>query len=205
LISHTLEYAYSLPTPTPASLTLVAIGNSVSPLNPWFLNTQAIPALDAVKVKDEINVVAAPGVGNLFNLGDIFNTVARTGISPYFFLDRARSLVLPLARAGSSAPPLAATSPTAPSSPATRTEAAARMKEKALPATTTSQAEGTATTPPTLQCLLGRRVAAVDRRPGIRAGSWNPTALGLPSTEVLNVALGGGSFYSPDEGESSSN
>jgi hypothetical protein len=102
LMQHTLEYAYSLPTPTPASPTPVATGNDVSPLDPWFLNTQAAPALDAVKVDNEIDVVAAPGVGNLFNLGDIFNTAARTGISPYFFLDRAGSSAPPLARAGSS-------------------------------------------------------------------------------------------------------
>ena len=78
------------------------------------------------------------------------------------------------------------------------------MKEKALPAMTPSQAEGTATTPPTLRCLLGRRVAVLDRCPGIRAGTWNPATLGLPSAEVLNMALGGGGFYSPGEGESSS-
>jgi hypothetical protein len=78
------------------------------------------------------------------------------------------------------------------------------MKEKALPAMTPSQAEGTATTPPTLRCLLGRRVAAVDRRPGLRrTGAWNPADLGLSSAEVLNMAVGGSGFYSPDEGESS--
>jgi hypothetical protein len=205
LMPHTLEYAYSLPTPTPASPTPVVTGNGVSPLDSWFLNTQAAPALDAVKVDDEINVVATPGVGNLFNLGDIFNTAARTGISPYFFLDRARSSAPPPARAGSSAPPPAATPPTAAPPPATRAEAAARMKEKALPAAPPSPAEGTATTPPTLRRLLGRRVAAVDRRPGIRRGTWSPAALGLPSAEVLNMAVGGNGFYSPDEGEFSSN
>ena len=46
---------------------------------------------------------------------------------------------------------------------------------------------------------------AMDRRPGLRrTGAWNPVDLGLPSAEVLNMAVGGNSFYSPDEGESSS-
>ena len=134
-IPHTLEYAYSMPTPTPP--TTVAPGNGVPPLDPWFLNTQAAPALDAVKVEDEVDVVAAPGVGNLFNLGDIFNTAARTGISPYFFLDRA----------GPSAPPPASAGPSAPPPPATHEEAAAHMKEQALPAVPPSSTEGTATTP----------------------------------------------------------
>jgi hypothetical protein len=44
-IPHTLEYAYSLLTSTPASLTLVVIGNDVPPLDPWFLSTQATPAI----------------------------------------------------------------------------------------------------------------------------------------------------------------
>ena len=177
----------------------MATGNGVPPLDPWFLNTRAAPALDAVKIEEEEDVVTGLGIG------DIFNNAVRTGVSPYFFLDRAGPSAPPPARAGPSAPPPAATPPTAPPSPATHVEAAARMKEKALPATTPSQADGTATTPPTLRRLLGRWVAAVDRRPGIRAGSWNPAALGLPSAEVLNMVLGGGGFYSPDEGESSSN
>jgi hypothetical protein len=127
-IPHTIENTYSLLTPTPASPTPVATGNGVPPLDPWFLNTQAAPALDAVKIEGEVDVVAAPSIRNLFNLGDIFNTAARTGISSYFFLDRA----------GPSAPPLACTGPSAPtpvapaSPPATRAEAAARMKAKAL-------------------------------------------------------------------------
>jgi hypothetical protein len=79
------------------------------------------------------------------------------------------------------------------------------MKEKALPASPPSQAEGTATTPLTLRRLLGRRVAAVYGRPGIRRGTWSPAALGLPFAEVLNMAVGGNDFYSPDKGESSSN
>jgi len=66
-------------------------------------------------------------------------------------------------------------------------------------------AEGSASTPPSIQRLLGRRVAAVDRRPGIRRGSWNLTALNLPSAEVLNMGAYSNGFYSPDEGESSSN
>jgi hypothetical protein len=137
---HTLEYNYSLSTPTPVcSMTPMATGNSgIPPLNPWFLATQVAPALDAVKIEDEVDVVAAPGVGNLFNLGDIFNTAARTGISPDFFLDRAGPSAPPLARADPSAPPPEATPPTPPPPPATRMEAAARMMEKALPAMTPS-------------------------------------------------------------------
>jgi len=46
---------------------------------------------------------------------------------------------------------------------------------------------------------------AVDRRPGIRRGMWNPAALGLPSAATLNELVNGSGFYSPDEGESSSN
>jgi hypothetical protein len=65
--------------------------------------------------------------------------------------------------------------------------------------------EGTATTPPTLRRLLGRRVAAVDRRPRIHKGSWNPAVLNLPSAEVLNMGAYNNGFYFPDEGESSSN
>jgi hypothetical protein len=133
----------------------MATGNGVPPLDPWFLATQAAPALDAVKVEEE-EVVTGPGIGYLINPGGTH--AARTGVSPYFFLDRA----------GSSAPLPAATPPSVAPPPATRAEAAARMKEKALPATTPSQAEGTATTPPTLQRLLGHRVAAVDRHPGLR-------------------------------------
>jgi hypothetical protein len=48
-------------------------------------------------------------------------------------------------------------------------------------------------------------VATVDRRLGIRRRTWSPAALGLPFAEVLNMAVGGNDFYSPDEGESSSN
>jgi len=45
----------------------------------------------------------------------------------------------------------------------------------------------------------------MDRRPGLRrTGAWNPADLGLPSAEVLNMAIDGSSFYSLDEGESSS-
>ena len=67
-----------------------------------------------------------------------------------------------------------------------------------------------AETLPTLtpRCLLGLKTAAIDRRPGlrpsIRAGCWNPIALGLPSKEMLNMVVGGGGFYSSNEGESSS-
>ena len=53
--------------------------------------------------------------------------------------------------------------------------------------------------------LLGRRVAAMDRCPGIHRGTWNPAVLGLPSAEVLNMASGGSGFFSPEDGDSSSN
>ena len=112
--------------------------------------------LDAVKVEEEEDVVTGLGIG------DIFNRAARTGVLPYFFLDRAGPSASPSARAGPLAPPPAATPPTAPPPPATRAEAAARMKEKALPAAPPTSAEGSATTPPTLRHLLGHRVAAVD-------------------------------------------
>ena len=79
------------------------------------------------------------------------------------------------------------------------------MKAQALPAVPPTSTEGTATTPPTIRRLLGRRVAAVDGRPGIRQGTWNPAVLGLPSTEVLNMASGGSGFFSPEDGDSSSN
>ena len=72
------------------------------------------------------------------------------------------------------------------------------MKAQALPE------EDTTTTAPTLQRLLGRRVAAVDRRPGIRRGSWNLAALDLSCAEVLNMGAYSSGFYSSDEGESSS-
>jgi len=80
-------------------------------------------------------------------------------------------------------------------------EAAARMANCANP----TMAEGSASTPPSIQHLLGRRVAAVDRRPGIRRRSWNPAALNLPSAEVLNMGAYSNGFNSSDEGESSSN
>jgi len=79
------------------------------------------------------------------------------------------------------------------------------MKEKAFPVAPPTSAEGSATTPPTLRRLLGCRVAAIDRCPSIRAGSWNPATLGLPNMEVLNMAVNNGGFYCPNEGESSSN
>ena len=84
----------------------------------------------------------------------------------------------------------------------TRAEAAARMKAKALPGPPPAKTLST----PALRRLLGRKTAAVDKRPGLcHTGAWNPTDLGLPSAEVLNMAVNGGGFYSPDEGESSSN
>jgi hypothetical protein len=99
---HTLEYNYSLPTPTlVSSTTPVATGNGGIPLHdPWFLATQAAPALDAVKVDDEDEeMVAAPGVGNILNPGGTL--AARSGVPPYTFLDVA----------GPSAPPPAAALP----------------------------------------------------------------------------------------------
>jgi hypothetical protein len=76
------------------------------------------------------------------------------------------------------------------------------MKAKALPGPPPADTLPT----PTLRCLLGRKMAAVDRRPGLRrTDAWNLADLGLPSAEVLNMAVGGSGFYSPDEGESSSN
>jgi hypothetical protein len=86
---------------------------------------QAAPALDAVKVEDDGDVVAAPGVS------DIFNSAAKTDFSPYFFLDRAGPSALPPAPAGSSAPSPAHPAPAA-SAAATSAEAAALMKEQAL-------------------------------------------------------------------------
>jgi hypothetical protein len=186
LMPHTLEYTYLLPTPTPPSPTPMATGNGVPPLDPWFLATQAAPALDAVKVEEE-EVVTGPGIGYLVNPG--CTRAARTGVPPYYVMDIA----------GPSAPPPAA-APTPPST--TRAEAAARVKAQALPDPPPAETLPT----PTLRRLLGRKTAAVDRRPGFRrTGAWNPADLGLPSAEVLNMAVGGGGFYSPDEGESSPN
>jgi len=76
------------------------------------------------------------------------------------------------------------------------------MKAQALPSPPPAEALPTSM----LWRLLGRKTAAVDWRPGLRrTGAWNPMDLGLPSAEVLNMAVGGSGFYSPDEGESSSN
>ena len=178
---HTLEYGNGMLSPITAS----PAATVAPPLDPWFLQTRAAPALDAVKEEEDD---VPPG----FTIADPFNTAARTGISPYFFLDRA----------GPSAPP-PATAPLPPSR--TRAEVAARMKAQALsaPAPASTMTEGTATTPPTLRRLLGRSVAAPDRRPGLRRGTWNVEALGLPFAEMPNH--GGGGFSSPDEGECSHN
>jgi hypothetical protein len=46
-------------------------------------------------------------------------------------------------------------------------------------------------------------VATVDQHLGIYTGSWNPSALDLPSAKVLNMNGGGSGFYSPKDGESS--
>ena len=111
-IPHMLEYAYSMPMPTPASPTPVEKGNCIPPLGPWFLNTQAAPTLDVVKVEDEVDMVAAPGVGNLFNLHDIFNTAARTSpLAPPPPATRAEAAARKKAQA-LPGPPLAETLPT---------------------------------------------------------------------------------------------
>ena len=76
------------------------------------------------------------------------------------------------------------------------------MKAQALPSP--PPAEALPTSMP--RHLFGRKTAAVDRRPILRrTGALNRTDLGLPSAEVLNMAVGGSGFYSPDEGESSFN
>ena len=80
------------------------------------------------------------------------------------------------------------------------------MAAQALPAAPPTPTEGTTTTTPSIRRLLGRSVAAVeDRRPGIRRGSRNPATHGLPYAATLNELVNGSGFYSPDEGESSSN
>jgi len=162
----------------------VAARTGVPPLDPWFLNTQAAPALDAVEIEEEDAVVSGPGLSILINPGG--TRAARTGVPPYYI-------------AGPSVPPAVEASA---SPPRTRAEAAVRMKAQALPSPPPAEALPTSM----LRRLLGRKTAAVDRRPGLRrTGAWNPTDLGLPSAEVLNMAVGGSGFYSPDEGESSSN
>ena len=142
-ISYTLEYAYSLPSPTPASPTPVAARTGVPPLDPWFLNTQAAPALDAVEIEEEDAVVSGPGIGILINPGG--TRAARTGVPPYYI-------------AGPSVPP-AAEAPASP--PKMRAEAAARMKAQALPSPPPAEALPTSM----LRRLLGRKTAAVDQRP----------------------------------------
>ena len=146
---HTLEYSYSMPSPTPVA---------PAPLHPWFLATEAAPMLADVQIekKDEVDVVAAPGIGALTGS----RLAGRRGAQPLFS-----------AAPGTSTPP----------PPATRAEAAARMKAQALPGPPPAEALPT----PTFRRLAGR--PAVDRHPGIRAGSWNPAVLGLPSPEVLNI------------------
>jgi len=142
----------------------VAARTGVPPLDPWFLNTQAAPALDAVEIEAEDAVVSGPGIGILINPGG--TRAARTGVPPYYI-------------AGPSVPP-AAEAPASP--PKTHAEAAARIKAQALPSPPPAEALPTSM----LRRLLGRKTAAVDRRPGLRrTGAWNPTDLGLPRVEVL--------------------
>ena len=52
---HTLEYNYSLPSPTPVLETQVAAGRSIpgDALDPWYFNTVAAPMLQQVKTEDE--------------------------------------------------------------------------------------------------------------------------------------------------------
>ena len=72
----------------------MAAGRSIlgDALDPWYFNTVVVPMLQDVKAEDEMDV-AAPGVGNLFNLGSTL--AARTGVPPYTFLDVAGPLVPP--------------------------------------------------------------------------------------------------------------
>jgi len=63
-MSHTLEYNYSLSSPTPVDPALVAAGSGVpgGTLNPWFLNILAAPMLQQVKTEDkDEDMVAAAG------------------------------------------------------------------------------------------------------------------------------------------------
>ena len=85
---HTLEYNYTLPSPTPVDSTQVAADSGMPGgiLNPWIFNTVAAPMLQQVKTEDE-DMVAAPGVGNLFNPGGM--RAARTGVLPYIFFNAA--------------------------------------------------------------------------------------------------------------------
>jgi len=150
LMPHTLEYNYSLPSPTPVTPTAPV----ATPLHPCYLATQAAPALDAVKVGEE-EVVTGPGIGYLINPGG--TRAARTDIPPYYVMGFA----------GPSAPPLAA-APATPS--ATRAEAAARMKAQALPDPPPAETLPT----PTLRRLLVRKTAAMDQRPGLRRTTQVP-------------------------------
>ena len=58
---HTLEYNYTLPSPTSVDLTQVAADSGMpgGVLNPWIFNTVAAPMLQQVKTEDE-DMVAAP-------------------------------------------------------------------------------------------------------------------------------------------------
>ena len=128
--------------------------------------------LQQVKTEDEDEdeeMVAAPGVDSLFSPGGTL--AARSGVPPYTFLDVAGpstsppTAALPLPRSvfGAHAGTTTTTTLAAASPAATRAEAAARMKASALP---TPLAETLPTL--TLRCLLGLKMAAVDRRPGLR-------------------------------------
>ena len=75
LMPHTLEYNYSLPSPTPVTPTTPV----ATPLHPWYLATQAAPALDAMKVEEE-EVVTGPDIGYLINPGGTRPTILRHGL-----------------------------------------------------------------------------------------------------------------------------
>ena len=57
---HTLEYNYTLPSPTPIDPTQVAADSGMpgGVLNPWIFNTVAAPMLQQVKTEDEDMVAA---------------------------------------------------------------------------------------------------------------------------------------------------
>ena len=52
---HTLEYNYTLPSPTPVDPTQVAADSGMpgGVLNPWIFNTVSTPMLQQVKTEDE--------------------------------------------------------------------------------------------------------------------------------------------------------
>ena len=96
----------------PVPETQVAAGKSIpgDALDPWYFNTVAALMLQQVKTEDEDEeMVAAPGVGNLFNPDSML--VARSGVPLYTFLDVAGrsasppAVALPLPGASSARTP----------------------------------------------------------------------------------------------------